>query len=361
MKEAKVMKKVLVLFGGVSSEHDISLISAKSVIENIPKDKYEPVLMGITKDGEWYLYNGSVDALPKDKWLENKENITPATVSLSRADHGIVVFGDVVEKIRIDVVFPVLHGKNGEDGTIQGMLQLAGIPYVGCDMISSACCMDKVYTNTLADAAGIPQAKWLGVKEYDYSKEKESILTKAEEYLGYPIFVKPANAGSSVGVSKATDKQSLDEAIIKAFKEDSKLVLEEGISGAEVEVAVLGNDEPIASVVGEVETCNDFYDFDAKYINSASNLYIPARLSEEKSEEVRRAAVNAYKALGCSGLARVDFFVRHSDGAVMLNEPNTIPGFTSISMYSKLFAASGVPYPELVDRLICFAMEKWEK
>ncbi len=361
MKEAKVMKKVLVLFGGVSSEHDISLISAKSVIENIPKDKYEPVLMGITKDGEWYLYNGSVDALPKDKWLENKENITPATVSLSRADHGIVVFGDVVEKIRIDVVFPVLHGKNGEDGTIQGMLQLAGIPYVGCDMISSACCMDKVYTNTLADAAGIPQAKWLGVKEYDYSKEKESILTKAEEYLGYPIFVKPANAGSSVGVSKATDKQSLDEAIIKAFKEDSKLVLEEGISGAEVEVAVLGNDEPIASVVGEVEACNDFYDFDAKYINSASNLYIPARLPEEKAEEVRRAAVNAYKALGCSGLARVDFFVRHSDGAVMLNEPNTIPGFTSISMYSKLFAASGVPYPELVDRLICFATEKWKK
>ena len=361
MKEAKVMKKVLVLFGGVSSEHDISLISAKSVIENIPKDKYEPVLMGITKDGEWYLYNGSVDALPKDKWLENKENITPATISLSRADHGIVVFGDEISKIRIDVVFPVLHGKNGEDGTIQGMLQLAGIPYVGCDMISSACCMDKVYTNTLADAAGIPQAKWLGVREYDYSKEKESTLTKAEEYLGYPIFVKPANAGSSVGVSKATDKQSLDEAIIKAFKEDSKLVLEEGISGAEVEVAVLGNDEPIASVVGEVEACNDFYDFDAKYINSASNLYIPARLSEEKAEEVRRAAVNAYKALGCSGLARVDFFVRHSDGAVMLNEPNTIPGFTSISMYSKLFAASGVPYPELVDRLICFAMEKWEK
>ena len=361
MKEAKIMKKVLVLFGGVSSEHDISLISAKSVIENIPKDKYEPVLMGITKDGEWYLYNGDVEALPEDKWLQSKENITPATISLSRADHGIVVFGDEVQKIRIDVVFPVLHGKNGEDGTIQGMLQLAGIPFVGCDMISSACCMDKVYTNTLADAAGIPQAKWLGVKEYDYSKEKASILARAEEYLGFPIFVKPANGGSSVGVSKATDKKSLDEAIIKAFKEDSKLVLEEGIVGAEVEVAVLGNDEPVASVVGEVEACNDFYDFDAKYINSASNLYIPARLPEDKAEEVRKAAVNAYKALGCSGLARVDFFVRHSDGAVMLNEPNTIPGFTSISMYSKLFAASGVPYPELVDRLICFATEKWEK
>ena len=361
MKEAKKMKKVLVLFGGVSSEHDISLISAKSVIENIPKDKYEPVLMGITKDGEWYLYNGDVEDLPEDKWLNNKENITPATISLSREDHGIIAFGDEVKKIRIDVVFPVLHGKNGEDGTIQGMLQLAAIPYVGCDMISSACCMDKVYTNTLADAAGVPQAKWLGVKEYDYSKEKDSILTKAEEYLGYPIFVKPANAGSSVGVSKATDLKSLNESIIKAFKEDSKLVLEEGVVGAEVEVAVMGNEEPIASVVGEIEACNDFYDFDAKYINSASNLYIPARISEEKAEEVRKAAVNAYKALGCSGLARVDFFVRHSDGAVMLNEPNTIPGFTSISMYSKLFAAAGVPYPELIDKLICFAIEKWTK
>lgn len=355
------MKKVLVLFGGVSSEHDISLISAKSVIENMPKDKYEPVLMGITKEGEWYLYSGDVSALPEDKWLLDKEKITPATVSVSRCDHGIIVFGKESRKIRIDVAFPVLHGKNGEDGTIQGLFQLADIPFVGCDMISSACCMDKVYTNTLADAAGIPQAKWLGVKEYDYLKNKDSIIDKAEKYLGYPIFVKPANAGSSVGVSKATDTKSLDEAIIKAFKEDTKLVLEEGISGAEVEVAVLGNDEPIASVVGEVEACNDFYDFDAKYINSASNLYIPARLSQEKAEEVRKAAVNAYKALGCSGLARVDFFVRHSDGAVMLNEPNTIPGFTSISMYSKLFGASGVPYSELVDRLICFALEKWEK
>ncbi len=355
------MKKVLILFGGVSSEHDISLISAKSVIENMPKDKYEPVLVGITKEGEWYLYEGDVALLPEDKWLENKNCITPATISVSRSDHGIVVFGDKVKKIRVDIAFPVLHGKNGEDGTIQGLFQLSGIPFVGCDMISSACCMDKVYTNTLADAAGIPQAKWLGVKEYDYSKEKDSILEKAEEYLGFPIFVKPANAGSSVGVSKATDKVSLDEAIIKAFKEDSKLVLEEGISGAEVEVAVMGNDEPVASVVGEVEACNDFYDFDAKYINSASNLYIPARLSEEKSEEVRRAAVNAYKALGCSGLARVDFFVRHSDGAVMLNEPNTIPGFTSISMYSKLFAAAGVPYGELVDKLLSLAEEKWSE
>lgn len=355
------MKKVLVLFGGASSEHDISLISAKSVIENMPKDKYEPVLVGITKQGDWYLYEGDVSLLPEDKWLGEADKITPATVSVSRNDHGIVVFGDEIQKIRIDIAFPVLHGKNGEDGTIQGLFQLAGIPFVGCDMISSACCMDKVYTNTLADAAGIPQAKWIGVKEYDYSKDKESIIRKTEEYLGYPAFVKPANAGSSVGVSKAVDAKSLDEAILKAFKEDTKLVIEEGISGVEVECAVMGNEEPVASVLGEVEACNDFYDFDAKYINAASNLYIPARLPEEKSDEVRKAAVNAYKALGCSGLTRVDFFVRHSDGAVLLNEPNTIPGFTSISMYPKMFAASGVAYDELIDKLLCLAVEKWEK
>lgn len=355
------MKKVLVLFGGVSSEHDISLISAKSVIENMPKDKYEPILIGITKEGDWYLYEGDVAALPEDKWLDDKSKLTPAVISVSRSDHGIIVLGENINKIRIDVVFPVLHGKNGEDGTIQGLLQLAGIPFVGCDMISSACCMDKVVTNTLADAAGIPQAKWLGVSENTYDDIKDDLIKKANEYLGYPIFVKPANAGSSVGVSKATDDESLDKAIRKAFKEDCKLVLEEGISGAEVECAVMGNDKPIASVLGEVEACNDFYDFDAKYINSASNLYIPARLSQEKSDEVRAAAINAYKSLGCSGLTRVDFFVRHSDGAVLLNEPNTIPGFTSISMYSKLFAASGVPYGELVDRLLCLACEKWEK
>ncbi len=355
------MKKVLILFGGVSSEHDISLISAKSVIENMPKDKYEPVLMGITKQGDWYLYEGDVDLLLEDKWLEDEAFITPATVSLSRNDHGIIVFGEKTEKIRIDVAFPVLHGKNGEDGTIQGLFQLSGIPFVGCDMIASACCMDKVYTNTLADAAGIPQAKWIGVREYNYAKEKEEIAKKTEEYLGYPVFVKPANAGSSVGVSKATDAKSLDEAIIKAFKEDTKLVIEEGIFGAEVECAVMGNEEPVAAIPGEIEACNDFYDFDAKYINSASNLYIPARISQEKLDEVRSAAVNAYKALGCSGLARVDFFVRHSDGAVLLNEPNTIPGFTSISMYPKMFAASGVAYDELIDKLLCFALEKWEK
>ncbi len=356
------MLNALILFGGVSSEHDVSVISAKSVIENTPADKYNVIMLGITKDGKWFKYDGDVANLPEDKWLEDTENLTKAVISPDRNDHGLLVFEpDGVKTIKIDVAFPVLHGKNGEDGTIQGFFQLAGIPFVGCDMLASASCMDKVMTNTLADAAGIPQAKWLGLNEYDYGKNPDSYIDKAADYLGFPIFVKPANAGSSVGVSKADDKTSLAVAITKAFKEDSKLVLEEGITGMEVECAVMGNEEPIASVCGEVVPCNDFYDFEAKYINPASELHIPARLSEEKLEEVRTAARNAYKALGCSGLTRVDFFVRSSDGLVMLNEPNTIPGFTSISMYSKLFAASGVSYPELVDKLFNLALEKWAK
>ena len=255
----------------------------------------------------------------------------------------------------------MLHGKNGEDGTIQGFLQVAGIPFVGCDMLSSACCMDKAMTNTLADAAGIPQAKWLGFTKYEYDKAPEEYNKKAEDYLGFPIFVKPANAGSSVGVTKAVDAASLKKAIGKAFNEDSKIVLEEGVDGMEVECAVLGNEEPIASICGEIVPCNDFYDYEAKYVNPSSELHIPARLPKEKIDEVRTAACNAYKSLGCSGLARVDFFVRHNDGKVMLNEPNTIPGFTSISMYPKMFAASGIPYSELIDRLLTLAMEKWDR
>lgn len=356
------MKNALILFGGVSSEHDVSTVSARSVIENTPKDKYNIFMLGISKDGKWFLYTGDTSKLPEDKWLEDTANLKKAIISPDRNDHGILVFdSNTVETIRIDVAFPVLHGKNGEDGTMQGFLQLAGIPFVGCDMLASACCMDKVMTNTLADAAGIPQAKWIGLNQYDYNKNQQTYIDKAAEYLGFPIFVKPANAGSSVGVSKAKDKASLAESIEKAFKEDCKLVLEEGVVGMEVECAVMGNEEPVASICGEIEPANDFYDFEAKYSNPDSLLHIPARLSKDKIDEVCEAAKNAYKKLGCSGLTRVDFFVRESDGMIMLNEPNTIPGFTSISMYPKLFAASGVPYGELIDRIFNYALEKWAK
>ena len=356
------MKKVLVIFGGASSEHDVSCVSARIVIENIPADKYEVMMLGITKKGEWFIYTGDTKNLPEDKWTEDKENLTKAVLSPNSSDHGLIVFGkDGITTEKIDVVFPVMHGKNGEDGTIQGLLQMAGIPYVGCDCASSAVCMDKTLTNTVADCAGIPQAKWIGVTEYEYSLDEDKILDKAEEYLGYPIFVKPANAGSSVGVTKVSSRETFKDAMTTAFKEDKKLVLEEGIVGKEVECAVMGNDEPVTGEVGELVPANEFYDFEAKYISDASKLFIPARLSPEKLEEVKVAACNAYKALGCSGLARVDFFVRESDGKVMLNEPNTLPGFTSISMYPKLMKAAGFESGVLLSKLIEYAEEKWSK
>lgn len=351
-------KKVLVLFGGVSSEHDVSLSSACSVIKNIPSEKYDVVMMGITRDGACYVYGGSPDMLPEGRWLEDKENLEPAVISCDRSHHGIIRLSKGAEIEKIDVVFPVLHGKNGEDGTMQGLLEIAGIPYVGCDTAASAICMDKAATNAMADFYGIPQAKWVAFDKHAYSANKAALLANAAEKLGFPIFVKPANAGSSVGISKAKSIEELEKACEKAFVHDKKLVLEEGVVGMEVEVAVMGNDEPVASVVGEVVPCNEFYDYEAKYIANESELHIPARLSEEKLKEVQAAAVNAYRALGCSGFTRVDFFVRESDGTIMLNEPNTIPGFTSISMYPKLFAASGIPYSELLDKLLTLAMEK---
>ena len=354
------MKTVLVLFGGVSSEHDVSLVSAQSVIENIPKDKYKIICLGITKDGRWLKYDGDTALLPGGRWLEDEALLTPALISTDRNLHGILLFGDNgVEVVDVDAVFPVLHGKNGEDGTVQGLLQLAGIPFVGCSMLSSAICMDKAVTNALADISGIPQAKWRSFNIYEFRRAPDELLKGAAEYLGFPVFVKPANAGSSVGISKAKNITELSEAVKSAFAHDEKVVLEQGIDGMEVECAVMGNDEPTASVPGEVVPCNEFYDFDAKYIAGTSELHIPARLPEEKLEEIRRSACRVYKVLGCSGMARVDFFVRKSDGAVLLNEPNTIPGFTSISMYPKMFAASGCPYPELLDKLICLAIEKW--
>lgn len=350
-------KKVLVLFGGVSSEHEVSLVSAKSVIENIPREKYDVIPMGITKDGRFYIFRGDTALMPDGSWLEDKENLESAVISCDRSHHGIIHTGSG-ETEYIDIVFPVLHGKNGEDGTIQGLLEISGIPYVGCDTASSAICMDKAVTNAMTDFIGIPQAKWTAIDKCSYFADKSDFLSSSAAKLGFPIFVKPANAGSSVGISKAKNIAELEAACETAFIHDKKIVLEEGIDGKEVECAVLGNDEPVASVVGEIVPCNEFYDYDAKYLANESELHIPARLSEEKQNEVRAAAIKAYKALGCSGLARVDFFVRNSDGAVMLNEPNTIPGFTSISMYPKLFAAAGIPYSELLDRLLNFALER---
>lgn len=353
------MKNVLVLFGGASSEHDVSVVSAASVISNIPTDKYNLYLMGITKAGEWYLYEGDISLLPEDKWLNETEKLTKAFVSPDRGIHGITVLRDgKAEDIRIDVAFPVLHGKNGEDGTIQGLFQLAGIPYVGCDMTSSAVSMDKIFTNTVADCNQVPQAKWDYITEYEY-KNGIKTLDDVEKVLPYPIFVKPANAGSSVGISKAHDRAELEQALALALENDTRILFEEFIDGFEVECAILGNDELVNGVVGQITPANEFYDYDAKYSNAASILNIPALVSEETREEIAKQAKKVFKALGCTGFSRVDFFVTKADNRVLFNEINTIPGFTDISMYPKMMDAAGISYPDLCCKLLDLAEEKW--
>ena len=352
-----MVKNLLVIFGGCSSEYSVSLRSAASVLRNLDSSKYNVITLGITKDGAWYLYNGDIDSIENDCWF-NDEDTTPAILSPDKKDKSLIVLNDMgaYEKIAIDVIFPVLHGKNGEDGTIQGIFELAGIPYVGCGLLASGMCMDKAVTNTLADAAGIDGAKWAALTETEY-REGRVNLAAIEEKLGYPIFVKPANAGSSVGISKAHNHMELLAALDIAFQNDYKAVLEETLVGREIECAVMGNTQPVASCIGEILPTAEFYDFDAKYIDNSTGLAIPADLPESVSEKVRAAAVNAYRTLGCEGLSRVDFFLCN-DGRICLNEINTRPGFTSISMFPKLFGQVGIPYAELLDRLIEYAEER---
>ena len=351
--------RVAVVFGGVSSEHEVSLLSAKSVIENIPNDKYEIVMLGITKKGEWLLYRGEPDKLPGSQW-ENDPGNLPAFISPDAKSHGIFVShkNGSYEVIALDTVFPVLHGRNGEDGTIQGLFTLAQLPFVGCGVAASAICMDKALTNSVLDACGIEQAKWEQAGVKDFENNGAAIISRIESNLGYPVFVKPANAGSSVGISKANDRAELYKAVDVAARHDRKIVFEEAVKGREIECAVLGGWQPTASCCGEIVPCNEFYDYNAKYIADATKLLIPAPLPRETSEKIRATAVKAFQLLGCEGLTRMDFFVRESDGAVLLNEPNTIPGFTAISMYPKLFEASGIPYPELLDTLIKLSIER---
>ena len=352
------MKKlsVCVLFGGVSPEHEVSLRSAESVLNHIDHSKYNVFPVGITKDGDWIYYTGKdYSLLPTGEWKNHPDN-RRAAISPLRGQGLLCFEGDCVVRERIDVVFPVLHGENGEDGTIQGLLQLAGIPYVGPHVAASAVAMDKTLTKLVADQAGIPQADWLLVRREEMECRMESILDQLEEKFAYPMFVKPAGTGSSVGVSKAADRQALEQGLRAAAVYDQKVLVEEFIRGKEIEVAVMGNDNPVASVCGEIDSGAEFYDYDAKYITDTSVAYIPARISEEAAEQVRELAVRVYQAIGCQGLSRVDFFVTE-DGRAVFNEINTSPGFTSISMYPKLFAASGIPYSQLIDELIDLAME----
>ena len=353
------MKKlnVCVLFGGISPEHEVSLRSAESVLNHMDKEKYNIFPVGITKEGDWILYAGTdYSCLPDNTWQDHPGN-RRATISPVRGQGLLSFEGDCVVRENIDVVFPVLHGENGEDGAMQGLLQMAGIPYVGPHVAESAVAMDKTLTKLVVDNAGITQAAWQLVRASDAESHTEQVLDSLETRFAYPVFVKPAGTGSSVGVSKASDREALREALLTAGVYDDKILVEEFIHGREIEVAVMGNRSPVASICGEIDSGAEFYDYDSKYVSDTSTAYIPARIPEDVAEQVRETAVKIYSAIGCQGLSRVDFFVTYEDNRVVFNEINTLPGFTSISMYPKLFAASGIPYGQLIDELLQLALE----
>lgn len=352
--------KVAVIFGGKSNEHDISLISATHVINSIPRDKYEVIMIGITKKGHWMQYIGDVSFIANGEWEKNQDNV-PCVLSPDPIDKGfIATMGDgEIQHIRVDCIFPALHGKNGEDGTIQGLFQMSQIPFVGCDMISSANCMDKEVTHTILESHGIKMAKWVSVRNY----ELDSLNSKCDEIekkLSYPMFIKPARSGSSVGISKAHNISELKDGIKHAFLHDNKVVVEQGIEGIECECAVMGNNKLIVSTIGEIAPANEFYDFESKYVSSQEQTFIPARFSSEKIEEIRSVARRAYLAIGCEGLSRVDFFL-NTDNEVILNEINTLPGHTPISMYPKLMENEGIDAQDEMDRLITLALERVEE
>ena len=349
--------KLAVIFGGTSTEHDVSVVSGTSVIKNLNKEKYDIIPIYIDTDGTWYKYTkniNEIDILPIGKKIIELEKIENAM--------------DVLKSQ--DVIFPVLHGLYGEDGTIQGLFELLKVPYVGCGVLASCTCMDKVYTKVILDKAGIKQAKSEYVRKYkdkyiyidkEFNEklcDLDEICEIVEKTLQYPMFIKPSRSGSSVGVNKANMREELKNAIEYASKYDKKILIEQGIFGHEVECAVLGNEDVIASSVGEIKSADEFYDFDSKYINPASKTVIPAEISQEKIEEIRRLAVKAFKAVDGKGLSRVDFFVENETSNVILNEINTMPGFTNISMYPKLFEHAGIKYSELLDKLIKLALEK---
>jgi D-alanine-D-alanine ligase len=353
-------RRVLVLFGGQSGEHDVSLRSAQTVMRALDPDRYEIVPVGITRDGRWLTGGDPMAALTAESPLfalgggatAGTNGSAPPQANVAAAALPAVMSG------QIDVVFPVLHGPMGEDGTIQGMLELSGIPYVGSGVLGSAVAMDKAIAKTILAQAGIRQVPWLTVLRRDWERDPDAVAVRIADELGFPCFTKPANMGSSVGIAKAHNADELANSIAIAARYDRRIVVEKGIDARELEISVLGNDEPIASVAGEIVPSREFYDYEAKYIDDGSELIIPAEIDRETLAEVQRIAVQAFRALDLAGLARVDFFLERSTNLLYLNEVNTIPGFTSISMYPMLWEASGVPLPELVDRLVALALER---
>lgn len=351
------------IFGGRSGEHEVSLRSARSVMDAIDKDKYDVVPIGITRAGRWIAGGDPYAALTAG---DEVGMVSAALIgapgdnaikSIEPASEGGHALHDVAS---VDVIFPVLHGTFGEDGTIQGLFELADVPYVGAGVVGSAVGMDKVIFKAVMEANGIPILPYQLVLRSRWEADPEAVLDALEAALTYPMFAKPANLGSSVGVVRAKDRVSLAKAVAEAALYDRRVVVEQGADVREIEVSVLGNEDPVASVPGEVIPGDEFYSYEDKYINDTANLIIPAELSPDQTVEIQRIAVDAFKLIDCAGLGRCDFFVERGTGAIYMNEINTIPGFTSISMYPKLWEASGIPYTELIDRLIQLALDRYE-
>lgn len=348
--------RVGVIFGGRSSEHEVSLASARAIMAVMDPAKYEIVPIGITHDGRWLTQGDPMKTL-SDGAAALPQLLAPAAAA--EAGSELVPGATGAAFPALDVIFPVLHGPNGEDGTVQGLLELAGLPFVGCGVLASSLAMDKIASKQLFLTHGLPVAAYRPVKRKDWAARPDAVIADLEAHLPYPMFVKPANLGSSIGVGKAPDREALRLALTEAARYDRKLLVEEAVLNArEIECSVLGNDDPIASVPGEILPSNEFYDYNAKYIDGRSVLQIPAALSPELTAQVRQLAVQAFLAMDGAGLARVDFLLDDVQGKLYINELNTLPGFTSISMYPKLWVASGIPYAELIDRLIDLALER---
>lgn len=348
---------VAVLFGGQSSEHEVSLVSAKTVITNINREIYEVVLIGITKDGRWIHVDG-VEQITSGDWVNG--NVT-AVISPDTSHKGILLINEgKVTVQKVDVIFPVLHGLNGEDGTVQGLLELSKIPYVGCGVLASSISMDKLYTKIIVDTLNIRQANYVAVY-HEELRDMQRAVEKVEAVLSYPVFIKPSNAGSSQGVSKAHDRVELERGLVSAGKHDRKILVEETILGREIECAVLGGHDVKASGVGEIVAAAEFYDYDAKYNNAESKTIISPDLAAGVEEKIREAAVAIFKAVDGFGLSRVDFFVEHGTNEIIFNEINTLPGFTPISMYPMLWENRGFSKERLVEKLIQSGLTRYQE
>lgn len=345
-------KKIAVLFGGCSTEYEVSLQSAYAIIEHINKEFYEVLTIGVTKEGTWYLYRGAIDKIIKNTWMNDKSCL-PVIVSQNKCDHGIfILHPEHIEKLKIDAIFPVLHGKNGEDGTVQGLCELAGIPIVGCNTLCSALCMDKNKAHLIVQSMGIEAPKSVTLKEF----LEESLLYEKIKHLKMPLFIKPVKSGSSFGISRIQQKEELLQAIELAFTHDDEVIIEEYIEGFEVGCAIFGNHNLTIGEVDEIELSQGFFDYKEKYTLESSKIHMPARISNNIANRIKKIACTIYKALGCSGFARVDMFLK-ADGTIVFNEVNTIPGFTTHSRYPNMLKGTGMKFEEIIEELIRTAID----